>query len=121
LAAIIAALINVGFGGCVVAALIWFLRRLVTVTLPQQQQAFLEALDKERAERQGIVAGVAVTLSDKVAGVSAQQLTQHNANVETLHRIETTLVALREGGCSRGPFAPGQPWPGRNAGAPGPT
>lgn len=43
--------INLGFGSAVVASLIWFLMYLVKVSLPQQQEAFLQALREERAQR----------------------------------------------------------------------
>lgn len=43
--------VNVGFGSAVGGALIWFLMHLVKVTLPQQQQAFMQALKAEQDTR----------------------------------------------------------------------
>lgn len=48
---IIQLLVNVGFGGAVVGALILFLRHLITRSLPDITNAFREEMREERAQR----------------------------------------------------------------------
>lgn len=49
---ILGGLINLGVGGVMTAALVWFLYHLVTQTMPEQQRLFREEVATERAERQ---------------------------------------------------------------------
>ncbi len=48
---ILAGLVNLGLGGLMAAALIWFLHHLVARTLPEMLRAFREDVAAERDQR----------------------------------------------------------------------
>jgi hypothetical protein len=48
---ILAGLVNLGLGGVMGAALIWFLHHLVTKTLPEMTRTFREEVSAEREQR----------------------------------------------------------------------
>ena len=76
----VSAFTNLGIGGALCFAMVWFLRYLVTVTLPELVRTFSEQLEKERAASERRHSEVLV----RIDRLDAAQIQRHADNLTAL-------------------------------------
>lgn len=104
--AIIAALINVGFGGIVVGALVWFLRQLVSVTIPALTKTYADTLTKAEKRHERVLKAIASRIGRKLDALSERHQDDFANVASVLGHNEAGLEHLLVKGCARGPFPP---------------
>ncbi len=114
---ILAGLVNLGLGGVMGAALIWFLHHLVTRTLPEMTKIFREEVNAERDQRHK----EHQALLQSIDRLGQQQHKEHEAIIdhldsgfkELVNEITDNRVAL-EKRLEKLPPSPPGPAPGHH-------
>jgi hypothetical protein len=95
---------KVGLDVFLVGAMVYFLRYLVTVTIPRMTRTFARALAEERRANREDIAKLSADLVNKVDELRALMERVQNVLFQEIRRANHISMAIRDRGCARGPF-----------------